>query len=66
MLPKEETLLFNAQYYNKEKFSDTATKKRISKHLSDINDKITEEDIKNVKTDIDSLISLKVEKNNNF
>jgi hypothetical protein len=52
LVQKEETLLFNAQYYNQEKFLDVATKRKINKHLSDINDTITEDDIKNVKTDI--------------
>jgi hypothetical protein len=33
-------------------FSDEATKKKIDRHLSDINDKITDEDIRNVKTDV--------------
>ena len=31
---------------------DIQTKDRIRKHLSDINDVITEEDIKNIRTDI--------------
>ncbi len=31
---------------------DNHTKSRIRKHLSDINDVITEEDIKNIRTDI--------------
>lgn len=31
---------------------DSETKNRIRKHLSDINDIITEEDIKNIRTDI--------------
>ena len=43
---------FNAEYYNQEKFLDVVTKTKITKHLSDIHDKITEDDIKNVKTDI--------------
>ena len=54
---KEETLLFNAHYYNQEKFLDIETKRKINKHLSDINDTITEDDIKNVKTDIISILS---------
>lgn len=33
---------------------DAITKKKIDKHLSDINDEITEDDIKNVRTDIHS------------
>ncbi|MBS1497388.1 MAG: hypothetical protein JSU03_02910 [Bacteroidetes bacterium] len=36
-------------------YFDDATKDRIRKHLSDINDVITEEDIRNVKTDISIL-----------
>ena len=35
-------------------FSDKATREKIDKHLSDINDKISEEDIRNVNTDITS------------
>ena len=52
MLQDETYPHFNAEYYNQEKFLDVVTKKKINKHLSDINDKITDEDIKNVKTDI--------------
>jgi len=52
LAPKEESLLFNAQYYNQEKFLDVETRRKINKHLSDITDTITEDDIKNVKTDI--------------
>lgn len=52
MVQKDKLQQFNAEYYNQEKFLDVVTKKRINKHLSDINNKITEEDIKNVKTDI--------------
>lgn len=33
-------------------FRDDMTKKRVEKHMSDINDRITEEDIRNVKTDV--------------
>ncbi len=57
LVQKEENLLFNAQYYNQEKFLDVDTKRKIKMHLSDINDTITEDDIKNVKTDIDSILS---------
>ena len=35
-----------------EVFFDFATKEKIHKHLSDINDIITEEDIRNIKTDM--------------
>lgn len=52
MVQNEEQQQFNAAYYNQEKFLDVVTKKKINKHLSDIHDKITEDDIKNVKTDI--------------
>ncbi len=54
LVQKDETLLFNAQYYNQEKFLDVTTKRKINKHLSDINDTITDDDIRNVKTDIGS------------
>ena len=57
LVQKEETLLFNAHYYNQEKFLDIETRRKINKHLSDINDTITEDDIKNVKTDIISILS---------
>ncbi len=50
MLPKNDQQLFTREYYNQEKFSDVVTKRKISKHLSDINDTISEDDIKNVKT----------------
>jgi hypothetical protein len=50
MLPKDDQQLFTREYYNQEKFSDVVTKRKISKHLSDINDTISEDDIKNVKT----------------
>ncbi|RZM18268.1 MAG: hypothetical protein EOO88_41185, partial [Pedobacter sp.] len=36
--------------FSSEVFSDEATKEKIRKHLSDINDVITEDDIKNVRT----------------
>ncbi|MEP6713073.1 MAG: hypothetical protein ABJA37_11680 [Ferruginibacter sp.] len=35
-----------------EVFFDNVTKEKIRKHLSDFNDVITEEDIKNIKTDM--------------
>lgn len=57
LVQKEETLLFNAHYYNQEKFMDIETRRKIKMHLSDINDTITENDIKNVKTDIVSILS---------
>ena len=55
MIPENENLLFNAQYYNLEKFLDVDTKIRIDIHLSDKTNKITDEDIKNVKTDIETI-----------
>ena len=62
MSENNETLLFNAQYYNLEKFLDVDTKIRIDKHLSDKTNKITDEDIKNVKTDIETIQSKVVRK----
>ena len=58
MVQKEKYQQLNAEYYNQEKFSDVVTKMKISKHLSDITDTITEEDIKNVKTDFGTAISI--------
>lgn len=58
MVQKEKYQQLNAEYYNQEKFSDVVTKRKISKHLSDITDTITEEDIKNVKTDFGTAISI--------
>ncbi len=55
MIQNNENLLFNAQYYNLEKFLDVDTKTTIDKHLSDKTNKITDEDIKNVKTDIENI-----------
>lgn len=54
MEQKEQYLELNAEYYSQEKFSDAVTKRKINKHISDINDTITEEDIRNVKTDFGS------------
>ena len=58
MVQKEKYQQLNAEYYKQEKFSDVVTKRKISKHLSDITDTITEEDIKNVKTDFGTAISI--------
>lgn len=33
-------------------FTDVQTQKRIEEHMSDINDKITEEDLQNIRTDM--------------
>ena len=68
MIQNNENLLFNAQYYNLEKFLDIDTKITIDKHLSDKTNKITDEDIRNVKTDIDNIqskvVRKKTDKNN--
>lgn len=58
MLPKEKYELFTTEYYRQEIFLDVVTKRKITKHISDINDTITEEDIQNVKTNfgIDSAL----------
>lgn len=58
MVQKEKYQQLNAEYYKQEKFSDVVTKRKISKHLSDITDTITEEDIKNVKTDFGTALSI--------
>ncbi|MBC7510771.1 MAG: hypothetical protein H7320_18810 [Ferruginibacter sp.] len=64
MEQKEQYLELNAEYYNQEKFSDAVTKRKINKHISDITDTITEEDIRNVKTDFGSAKSIsKTEEN---
>ena len=62
MIQENENLLFNAQYYNLEKFLDIDTKIRIDKHLSDKTNKITDEDIRNVKTDIETIQKIVVRK----
>ena len=70
MISDNENLLFNAQYYNLEMFVDVDTKTTIDKHLSDKTNKITDEDIKNVKTDIENIeskvVRKKTGKNNRF
>lgn len=58
MEQKEKYQQLNAEYYKQEKFWDVVTKRKISKHISDITDTITEEDIKNVKTDFGTAISV--------
>ncbi|MDN3654815.1 hypothetical protein QWZ08_04195 [Ferruginibacter paludis] len=58
MLPKDKYELFTAEYYRQEIFSDVVTKRKISKHISDINDTITEDDIKNVKTNFGNASTL--------
>ena len=60
MLPKDKHELFTAEYYRQEIFSDVVTKRKISKHISDINDTISEDDIKNVKTNFGNITSLEV------
>ena len=57
MEQKEQYQQLNAEYYSQEKFYDAVTKRKINKHISDITDTITEEDIRNVKTDFGSAIS---------
>ena len=51
MEQKEKYQQLNAEYYNQEKFLDKVTRKKIHKHVTDITDTITEQDIQNVKTD---------------
>ncbi len=58
---KDEMQLFNPNYYNQVKFIDPVTKKKINKHLHDINDRITDEDIMNVKTDLAGIAASFVE-----
>lgn len=58
MVQNEKYQQLNAEYYNQEKFLDTVTRKKINKHFTDITDTITEEDIKNVKTDFGTTISI--------
>jgi hypothetical protein len=58
MLPKDKYELFTAEYYRQEIFSDVVTKRKISKHISDINDTISEDDIKNVKTNFGNVSSI--------
>lgn len=41
-----------AQSRTKDIFNDSATRSKISRHLTDINDTITEDDIRNIKVDI--------------
>lgn len=71
MVPNEKNQIFTAEAHNRAQFSDVVTKRKISKHISDINDTITEDDIKNVQTNFDnvssiaqSIISRKKEHNN--
>ncbi|MBC7866729.1 MAG: hypothetical protein H7X88_04265 [Gloeobacteraceae cyanobacterium ES-bin-316] len=40
------------QYYIPQPFTDVVTKDKIQRHLNDINDVITEEDIRNIDTSI--------------
>lgn len=46
------SLINNFAKGNDPVFTDEVTKRKIQRHLSDINDQITEEDIENVKTDV--------------
>ena len=45
-----------SQYYLSALFYDKVTKNKIDRHLTDINDRITEEDIRNIDTNITALI----------
>ena len=58
MEQKEKYHQLNAEYYNQEKFLDKVTRKKIHKHVTDITDTITEQDIQNVKTDFGTSISI--------
>ncbi len=58
MEQKEKYQQLNAEYYNQEKFLDKETRKKIHKHVTDITDTITEQDIQNVKTDFGTSISI--------
>lgn len=58
MEQKEKYQQLNAAYYNQEKFLDKVTRKKINKHVTDITDTITEQDIQNVKTDFGTSISI--------
>lgn len=60
-MEQKEKYQLNAEYYSQERFSDVITKRKINKHISDITDTITEEDIRNVKTDFGSAISKTVD-----
>ncbi len=44
-----------SQYYRSALFFDEVTKNKIDRHLTDINDRITEEDIRNIDTNITAL-----------
>ncbi len=57
MEQKEKYQQLNAAYYNQERFLDKVTRKKINKHVTDITDTITEQDIQNVKTDFGTSIS---------
>jgi hypothetical protein len=48
----QEPSVSNLPLEQLEKYQDNKTKQKISKHLNDINDTITEDDIRNVNTDI--------------
>lgn len=51
-MPVNKPIILNQQEDNK-RFVDEQTDKRNHEHLSDESDQITEEDIKNVKTNVD-------------
>jgi hypothetical protein len=52
MSQKLQKIIMNAAENISQILVDTSTKEKIRKHLSDVNDVITEEDIKNIRTDI--------------
>ena len=64
MEQKEQYQQLNAEYYSQEKFCDAVTKRKINKHISDITDTITEQDIRNVKTDFGSAASMSKSEDN--
>lgn len=48
----EEPQTALSAYHNQQIFLDTNTKNKIQRHLTDINDVITEEDIRNIDTSL--------------
>jgi hypothetical protein len=48
----EEPQTAVSAYYKQQIFLDTNTKNKIQRHLTDINDVITEEDIRNIDTSL--------------
>ncbi len=54
MTPNRENQLTDLNSNDPKEFFDEVTQNKIDRHLHDINDTISEEDIKNIKTDISS------------